>query len=192
MCEARNTHYCDLTLQQSERPVALPLPQPVVLPPPQPIVLPVLQLEEESSRVSTGVGFKHTTQVLGVHAHDSELHLQCQVLLQDGEPPNLMAAGSCGGKGNDSKDKGGEGGGHRENGSHDSHSSDEVDEFYTLLDTTLHLPEHSAVKPPREDVPLPRVAFSEPEGEKFKVLVPMSVGPIPLLRTLVCHADVFR
>ena len=53
-----------------------------------------------------------------------------------------------------------------ENGSQDSHSSDEVEEFYTLLDTTLHLPESSAVRPPlEEDGPLPRVAFCEPEGE---------------------------
>jgi len=53
-----------------------------------------------------------------------------------------------------------------ENGSQDSHSSDEVDEFYTLLDTTLHLPESSAVIPPlEEDGPLPRVAFCEPEDD---------------------------
>ncbi len=41
-------------------------------------------------------------------------------------------------------------------------SNNEVDEFYTLLDSTLHLPEPPSQRPREgEDIPLARVAFDE-------------------------------
>lgn len=85
-----------------------------------------------------------------------------------------------GGKGGEKREEGGEergeergeeeggegkregGGGERRGGSRDS--QDEIDEFYTLLDTTLHLPESPSVREERE-APLPKVAFCESEGK---------------------------
>lgn len=69
--------------------------------------------------------------------------------------------GGGGGKGGEGEGEEREGGG-KGGGSRDS--QDEIDEFYTLLDTTLHLPESPSVREERE-APLPRVAFCEPEGE---------------------------
>ena len=80
----------------------------------------------------------------------------------EGEGEGIGGGGGGGGG------KGGEGegeereGGRKGGGSRDS--QDEIDEFYTLLDTTLHLPESPSVQEERE-APLPRVAFCEPEGE---------------------------
>ena len=69
--------------------------------------------------------------------------------------------GGGGGKGGEGEEEEREGG-RKGGGSRDS--QDEIDEFYTLLDTTLHLPEPPSVREERE-APLPRVAFCEPEGE---------------------------
>ena len=51
------------------------------------------------------------------------------------------------------------------NGSNDGHSSDEVEEFYTLLDTTLYLPEPSPQQQTPEEGMLPaaKAAFTEHE-----------------------------
>ena len=65
--------------------------------------------------------------------------------------------GKIEGGGGERRGGGGKGGGSRD-------SQDEIDEFYTLLDTTLHLPESPSVREERE-APLPRVAFCESEGE---------------------------
>lgn len=72
------------------------------------------------------------------------------------------------GRGGGGGGKGGEGEGEEREegrkGGRSRDSQDEIDEFYTLLDTTLHLPESPSVREERE-APLPRVAFCEPEGE---------------------------
>ena len=76
----------------------------------------------------------------------------------EGEGEGRGGGGGKGGEGEGEEREGGRKGG----GSRDS--QDEIDEFYTLLDTTLHLPESPSVREERE-APLPRVAFCEPEGE---------------------------
>ena len=77
--------------------------------------------------------------------------------------------GEGGGRGEDrGEGEGEEGkreeGGERGGGGGSRDSQDEINEFYTLLDTTLHLPESPSVREERE-APLPRVAFCESEGE---------------------------
>ena len=56
-------------------------------------------------------------------------------------------------------------------------SNSEVDEFYTLLDTTLHLPEPAALEVGCRDVPQPRIAF-ETEGQSFVSSVECQSQPL--------------
>lgn len=49
-------------------------------------------------------------------------------------------------------------------GASSEESNNEVDEFYTLLDSTLHLPEPSSREGEGDDPPQPRVAFDGEEA----------------------------